>query len=188
MPAVRPSSIRSFLRLFAGLFVLVAVGCSEDKKTTEPPIRHPQDFFPQAISGMSRDGAVRVATTTAELQEIVDGGFQVYTQHGFRELAEQNYSGTVGGTQTGLQARIFDQGTSANATALHADENVNLGGCSSLSGLGDEARHCPSFSSQTIQFRRGQYWVQLLIYNAAQDGRTVLELFAQHVDGEIQGK
>lgn len=172
-----------------GLVVLLIAGCGDDKKeTTEPPIRHPQDFLPQSVSGLAKDGAVRVATTATELQEIVDGGYQVYTSHGFRELAEQNYTGTVGGTQTSLLARLFDQETEANATALHADENINTGGCSPSGGIGDDARYCPSFISQSIQFRRGQYWVQLAISDVSPDGRTVLELFAQHIDSEIQEK
>ena len=190
-PRRRARSLRARW-ILAALGILAALACTgcgdDDKKSTDPTIQHPEDFLPQSVSGMTRDGAVQTATTTSELQALVDGGFQVYTSHGWRELAQQNYTGTVGGMETGLQARIFDQGAAENAAALHADENLSSSGCSIVNGLGDEGRHCPSFGSQSLQFRRDRYWVQVLIYNDTQDGRTVLDLFGQHVDGEIQGR
>ena len=173
-----------------GCFLILTAflaSCSNGDDSPTAAIRHPQDFLPQEIGGMATDGAVRVATTVSELQEIVDGGYQTYTQHGFREIAEQNYAGTVGGTQTALRARIFVQGTTTNATALYVDVNVDPGGCSILEELGDEARLCTGLISLTLQFRRDLYWIELVMHNTSVDARGVLELAARHIDGEIQG-
>jgi hypothetical protein len=169
------------------LLATALIGCGKDN-SPQPSIRHPQDFLPQTLSGLARDGAVRVATNVTELQAIVDGGYQTYTQHDFRELAEQSYSGTLGGSSTTLRARVFDQGTAAAATALFADVNVDPGGCTTLLDFGDEARICSGLLTQTVQFRRGIYWVELVIQDTSPDGRSLLELFAQHVDGEIRAQ
>jgi len=168
-------------------FIALAAGCGGGDDSPTTPIRHPQDFLPQEIGGMAADGAVRVATTTAQLQEIVDGGYQTYTQHGFREVAERNYAGSVGGTPTTLRARVFDQGSAANAEALYDDVNVDPGGCSIFEELGDEARICTGITSLTLQFRRDIYWIELVMFNTSADARAVLELVARHIDGEIQG-
>jgi hypothetical protein len=181
----RPS--RSAAVLCCALLAVALAGCGKEK-SSQPAIRHPQDFLPQTISGMTRNGAVLVATNVTELQAIVDGGYQVYTQHDFRELAEQYYTGTVGGNTTTLRARVFDQGTVTGATALFADINVDPGGCITTTEVGDESRTCSGLLSQTLQFRRDIYWVELVIQDTSPDGRSVLDLLAQHIDGEIQGK
>jgi hypothetical protein len=190
-------SAHPFRRRIATLVLALAaaglIGCEKDDPNSPgsgpgPAIRHPQDFLPQQVGGMAQDGPARVATNVTDLQAIVDGGYQTYTLHGFRELAEQNYVGTLGGAQATLRARIFDQGNATSAAALHADENVNPGGCSAYNDVGDEARVCSGLVSQTLQFHRDAYWVELVIQNTSPDGRSVLDLCAQHVDGRIRAE
>jgi hypothetical protein len=135
---------------------------------------------------MPKDGPSRTATTTQTLQDIVNGGYEVYTNNGFRELAEQKYSGTVGTAAASFTVWIFDMGTAANAEALH-DEQTQVGTWEAAGEVGEEDHRQTALFAYTILFRRGKYSVRLESSANSQDAQDLLILFATHVDQEITG-
>jgi hypothetical protein len=183
--SARPS--RPALPLFSFLafsFVLAfAAGCGSDG-SSKPAILHPEDFLPPGTEAMQKDGSPRTATDTAGLQDIVNGGFEVYTNSGFREMVEQMYSGTVGGANATVRVWIFDQATSDNAVALH-EEILQEGTWEQTDEIGDAQYRRTELFASIILFRRDQYSAQLEISANSQDAKDLLVLFATHVDQEM---
>jgi hypothetical protein len=184
------SAARRLLAL--GVVVLILgpflLACNEDDDDngTNPVIRHPQDFLPPGTQGMPAVGSPRIATDTAGLQDIVNGGFQVYTNNGFQELAEQTYEGTVGSNSATVRIWIFDLGDAANAEALH-DELLQEGSWEEWDGVGDAAHRRTELFSHIILFRRDNYSARLDISNSSQDAKDLVVLFATHIDQRIIG-
>jgi hypothetical protein len=187
-PGISPNLSKAPLLLFplAMLCLVTALtaGCGGEEGGSQPTIRHPEDFLPPGTAAMQKDGNPRTATDTAGLQDIVDGGFEVYTNNGFREMVEQMYTGNVGGSNATVRLWIFDQSSTENAQALH--EDILQEGTWEQSGkIGDaEYRRTVLFAS-IILFRRNQYSAQLEISANSQDAKDLLVLFATHVDQEI---
>ncbi len=168
------------------LLAVALAGCGgSDKKSTTPTIRHPQDFFPQGVTGMTLDGSPRTATTDEELEAIIDGGSTIYTAHNFREFAQQDYQGTIDGTQSALSVWIFEMASEQDAQELHADEQVQTGNCQNATDVRRAGADLPGFNSQMIQFQRDAYWVRLTITNTSQDARDLTTLVATHIDQKI---
>ncbi len=184
-PFIRPAGICS---LSAGLFLaallVTAAGCSKDDNTSGPTIRHPQDFLPAGTEAMPKAGSPRVATDTDGLRLIVNGGYQVYTNNGYREVVEQAYSGTVGSSAASITVWIIDVGSSENADALH-DELLQIGTWEEMDELGDEAHSQTALFAYTILFRAAGYSARLVITTSSQDAKDLVLLFATHVEQEI---
>ena len=136
---------------------------------------------------MTAEGSPQSATTAAELQALIDGGYTIYTSHNFQEFAAQTYTGTLSTGQATLTAWIFELATVADSQALHGDEQVQTGNCQTLQGIGEMERLCFGLGSQTIQFQRSKYWVRLFIDNSSPDARGILELVGAHIDQKIIG-
>lgn len=182
--------------LAAGIVLILAaalpLGCGGDDDPTGPngadttAIHHPEDFLPPGTASMARDGAARVATDIPGLQDIVNGGYEVYTGNGFREMVEQNYSGTVGETAATMKVWIFDVTTPENAVSLN-DELLQSGAWEELNQVGEQDNRQSSLFAYTLLFRRNQYSVRLEISTNTQNAKDLLLLFATHIDTEIQG-
>ena len=167
------------------LAALLPIACSDDEDNGEQPvIRHPEDFLPPDTGGMIKSGDASVATDAESLQQLINGGFQIYVNNGFVEMVQQIYSGSVGGSTAEITAWIFDQGSTTNAMALH-DELLQLGTYEELTGIGDSAHRKDDLFTHTILFRRNNYSSQLVINPNNQDAKDLLQLFATHIDGEI---
>lgn len=162
-------------------------GCGDDNGGTEPEIRHPQDFFPQSVGGLTRDGSPRTATTETELQDLINGGYETFTSHNFEEFAEQAYMGTVGDAEVNLTAWIFEFETVGDAANLYEDERVDIGGCEGVDEIGNQQELCRALFSLVMQIQRDEYWMRLTITSSSQDARQVLDLIATHIDDEITG-
>jgi hypothetical protein len=164
--------------------------CSDDDGGggTEPEIRHPEDFIPQGTSGMSKNGSVQVATNAEELQQIINGGYEVYVTYNFQELALQNYLGDVAGSQAALDVSIYDMGTPEDAVELHDDVEINgSGNYEELDDIGEEERLFTGLGWQKIHFLKGRYWVKIYIDSNSEDAKTLLGLFGAAVVDEIDG-
>lgn len=178
---------RALLLAFAATCTLLAVvpaGCSKDEEGNGPTIRRPQDFLPPGTAGMQKDGSPRIATDTASLQDIVNGGYEVYTNNGFQEMVEQLYSGTLGGTATSVKISIFDMVNTQNTITLH-EELLQVGTWEEYDQIGDAAHRRTELFAHIFLFRRTGYSVRLEISNSSQDARDLVVLFATHIDQEI---
>ena len=162
------------------------IGCSSDDETTGPAIRRPRDFLPPGTESMPRDGAPREATDTDGLRLIVNGGFQVYTDHGYREIAEQMYAGTVGQESATVRVWIVDVASAENAEALN-EELRQIGTWQDAGEVGDQDHRRTALTGYTVLMRRGAFSVQIDVSLSSQDAQDLAVLFATHIDGEIQG-
>ena len=171
--------------IFAAL-LMSPLGCGDDDGGPKPVIRHPQDFLPPGTEAMQKDGNPRTATDAAGLRDIVNVGFEDYTNSGFLEMVEQMYSGTVGGASAAVRVWIFDMSSEENCASLH-DLLLQDGAWEDWGVLGDEDHRRTSPLGFVILFRRDNYSVQLDISANSQDARDLLVLFASHIDQEIQG-
>ncbi len=184
----RPMTGRLTTRLVVAGLLLIAMsgspGCSKDDNTSGPTIRHPEDFLPAGTDAMAKDGNARIATDTDGLRLIVNGGYQVYTNNGFREVVEQVYSGTVGGSAASVTVWIIDVGSSENADALHR-ELLQIGTWEEMDELGDEVHNQTALFAYTLLFRRGRYSARLVSSTSSQDAEDLVLLFATHIDQEI---
>lgn len=196
IPQHRMRSVRS-ARSVAGRVVIgfallcmsmFTFGCSDDDGSG-PVIRNPEDFLPQSVGDMTRDGNPLTATTATELQGHINGGYEVYVENNFQDFAWQAYQGTVGGGQATVDVWIFELATADDARALY-DEDDHLCGAlrEELNGIGEQGELCfnPNEGSRVI-FQRGKYWVRIYVNNNTQDAKDLVELFATHIDSEIGG-
>jgi len=162
-------------------------GCSEDEGDEQSQIRHTEDFIPPETTGMTKDGPVQIATDQTTLEEIINGGYQFYINNGFQELAAQNYLGTVGTySNIAMEVWICDVQSAANGAGLHADL-MQTGSWEQVDELGDADFRSEALTAYTILFRRGKYFMKLIIDLKTQDAKNLLGLFASHIDQEIAG-
>ncbi|MBD3335378.1 MAG: hypothetical protein GF355_07660 [Candidatus Eisenbacteria bacterium] len=189
-PEDRSQPWRGDARLIASVVAVILAtalipGCSDDDGGSEPVIERPQDLLPPGTETMVADGDPRIATDASGLQEIVNGGYETYTNHGFQELAEQKYNGQVGEADgVGTTIWIFDMGSGENAAELQV-ELTREGPWQESDQFGAEEHRLRSSNSQTILFRLETYSVRLVIGNGSNDAEVLLELFAEHIEGEI---
>ncbi|MCK4305721.1 MAG: hypothetical protein KAY24_15895 [Candidatus Eisenbacteria sp.] len=202
-----PCSCPVLWKRMAGISVLIlaviAIGCSNDcicncgsdsgdgngngnGDDTSTVIRHVEDFLPQDAGGFTRDGDPSIATTASELQDIINGGYEIYDNHNFQEFVEQKYKGPLDGGEKTLTVWIFELATVEDAQELYDDPEIDIGNCEELGGIGDQERLCRGLNSLLIQVQRDQYWIKLSIDSSSQDARTLLELFGTHIDLEIR--
>ncbi len=169
---------------------LLAWGCGESSTdssggSSSNGTVHPEDFLPSGDEQWQAQGVI-TATTEAELQQAIDGGYTTYVEHGFQEFAGQDYAGQIDGTSVTLTVWIFKLETEQDAAELHIDDDIVQSGCEEISGLGTEARFCSSLMGLRIEFRRGSFWCRLdLSGSTSEEARTQLETFAQSVDSEL---
>jgi hypothetical protein len=184
----RRSFIFSFrILVMTSLILAVALtACNDDDDVTGPELRDLADFLPPGTATLTKAGDPRLASDVASLQDIVNGGFEVYTNNGFQEMIEQLYEGSVGGSVANVKVMIFDQGNAANAAALN--EELTLEGAWEAWGeIGDEAHKSGGLFAYIILFRRDEFSIRLDIDGSTQDAKDLLELFATHIDLEITG-
>ncbi|MBN2172099.1 MAG: hypothetical protein JW819_12340 [Candidatus Krumholzibacteriota bacterium] len=177
---------RRLALLAAGLLVLALAGCSSDDGAGPDTLR-PEDLVPPGTAEMPQDGAPDVATDQIGLEDIVDGGWQMFTTNGFQEIVRQRYAGTVGGGPANVEVWISDQGTVSDADDLHDDYVQSVGTFIEWAGFADEAHTTLGMGNYTIIFRRDRFWSRLNITASSQDAQDLLELFATHIDDEITG-
>lgn len=157
----RHSAIIKSLSLAAFLITLCA-GCSEDNPQQAATLR-PADLLPASgeISGWDKGDFVEMDDDAALLDEI-NGGAEIYIQHGFVEGVIQDYEGTIGGEAAILTLWIFDQGSASNAEDLFGEEGLNLGNLTPWEA-GDEAVIDMALFHITIHLRADRFYVRVVI-------------------------
>ena len=117
--------------LVAALFLLpLFSACDKSDSGSNPDIVSIADLMPREneISGWASssgsDGSWK-ATNPSELQDAINGGSELYTNHGFVEAAMQSYSGTVN-TQSGVacEIQIYDQGSNFSLARVKVLSNI----------------------------------------------------------------
>jgi hypothetical protein len=181
------------MALLAAAIATFAVlgGCGSDKKTEETPTcstsGHPEDFLPNNIQGWPEPPGSRLtATTAAELESIVDGGYQNYLRFGFQEFVKTDYSGSIGEATPSVTVEITELSSPEQAIALYNDPFfAPLTSEPVTPSVGDASRLTRSPGWLTIDFVECAYWVKLYINDSSDDGLSVLQAFAASIEQEM---
>jgi hypothetical protein len=183
---------RTILPLLA-LILLAAPACDKSDSGSDPNIVSIVDLLPREneISGWARtsggDGSWH-ATNASELQEQINGGSELYTNHGFVEAAMQDFTGTVN-AQSGVvcEIQIYDQGSDGNAVTVFDDpNNVFASPITPSNPPSTKAQIRKDLFSWTMKFVKGRYYVLVNILTSEDKGQEVLEVFANNVAGKIK--
>ncbi|MBE0642870.1 MAG: hypothetical protein IH600_02215 [Bacteroidetes bacterium] len=175
------------------MFIATLPACDKSDSGSDPNIVSISDLLPREneISGWARnagsDGSWR-ATSASELQEQINGGSELYTNHGFIEAAMQNFSGTVN-TQSGVvcEIQVYDQGSENDANAVFDDpNNIFASPVTPTNPPSSKAQIRKDLFSWTMKFVKGRYYVLVNILTSEDKGQEVLEVFANNVAGKIK--
>lgn len=181
------------IRCIAAFTVLLILGCAKSDSPSGPVAASITDLLPRdnEISGWPRKGGAGAswrATSASELQATIDGGAEIFTNHGFVEAAMQSYTGTVN-TQSGVDCdiQIYDQATTVQAAAVFEDPNmIYPAPITPESPPSAMAQIRKDIFSHTMKFVKGRYFVQLTILSADDKAQPVLEMFANNVAAKIR--
>lgn len=170
------------------ILLLIFWGCSSDDPVATD-LTGVEDFLPASndILGWDRGQDDWIARSAADLNRYLGGEAPAYTQRGFIEGAMQQYEGSIAGTATLVEVRVFNQETNANAHRLYLDlRGLMLGTLVTWGdGAGEEAiiERLPTF--QRIYFWRYNYFVSLVISAGGDEALNILKNFANDVDVKI---
>ena len=188
--------MNSIPRIFFPILIvllLTAPACDKTDSGNDPNIVSIVDLLPREneISGWARtsggDGSWH-ATNASELQEQINGGSELYTNHGFIEAAMQGFTGTVN-TQSGVvcEIQVYDQGSESNAATVFDDpNNVFASPITPSNPPSTKAQIRKDLFSWTMKFTKGRYYVLVNILTSEDKGQEVLEVFANNVAGKIK--
>lgn len=174
---------------------LVIVGCEEDEGDNGNGGTSIQivDLLPGdgIISGWNKgteQNDFQEAYDEAGLYAIINGGAQIYIDHGMESAVQQIYRGTIGTTAAELVLFITDQGNATNCENLYNDPNILPPVVTPLENIGDEAQidRSPPFHL-SVFFRKDGFFVEITIEKAGDPdaAETIAMLFANNVDSNI---
>jgi len=187
---IKTSKMNKYLLILLGLIIFIGVGCEKSESNEDDEVLTIEDLLVKdnEITGWSYAGVRWVANNITELTEFINGGAEIYQNHGFKEATQQSYNGTIeNGTRT-MQLFIYDMNTNENAKAVYDDPNLGLSGATDwLDGAGVEA-HYVRFGglSQKLSFYRDKYFVLIDINFDTDESLNIVKQFALNVDGKIQ--
>jgi hypothetical protein len=168
------------------LLALLCFGCNNAPQDNPP--RDAVDLVPgdNEISGWTRDAALKVCETGAQLLALIDGEGQAYIDNGFAKSAFQSYSGTVGGNVVSLELRVFDMTDTTHAAAVYAA--VTTGSETPWTGdnPGVAARIEQSLFAYKVDYHEDRFYVWVTIQDAGDAGLATAKLFAFNVSSAIR--
>ncbi len=178
-----------YLLVLLSLIFIIGAGCDKSESNDDDEVLTIEDLLVKdnEITGWSYSGVRWVANNITELTDYINGGAEIYQNHGFTEATQQSYNGTIeNGTRT-IQLFIYDMDTEANAKAVYDDPDLGLTGATDwLDGAGEEA-HYVRFGglSQKMSFHRDKYFVLIDINFDTDESLNIVKQFALNVDGKI---
>jgi len=181
--------MNKYLLILLSLIFLIGAGCEKSESNEDEEVLTIEDLLVKdnEITGWSYSGVRWVANNITELTGYINGGAEIYQNHGFKEATQQSYTGTIeNGTRT-LQLFIYDMDTGEQAKDVYDDPDIGLTGATDwLDGAGIEA-HYVRFGglSQKLTFYRGKYFVMIDINFDTDESLNIVKQFALNVDGKI---
>jgi hypothetical protein len=180
------SAIRSGLVLTCLLLVAHAGPLLADCDELDPV-----DLLPGngACLGVTLDGEPMTAYTPSELYALINGGAQIYFDHGWVATALQNYSIDVAGQPVPATLKLFNQGTEANATALY-DELLSIGIWEPIPDwLGSGVAHYRTeLFSITLQFREACFVSDIIVLSTEPAALAAARCLGETTAALIQGQ
>jgi hypothetical protein len=175
------------------LFLILFVGCSKKDNPTTPNIVAISDLLPKdnEISNWRRStgsDASWLASNSSELQQRIDGGFDLFVNHGFVEAAMQQFLGTVNSqADVQLEIIVYNQNTSAQADAVFDDpNNIFANPLAATNPPSAKAQVRKDIFSYTMKYTKGKYYVLVTIMSTDDKAEQVLEVFANNIASKIK--
>jgi hypothetical protein len=181
------TGMRSFSKLLvcAGLVLLVVhPGMTQACDGIDPLSLVPDNGM---CPGVTRDGETLTAYTIPELQDLINGGYEVFANHGFVAMALQNYLIDIGGSPAVSSLYLYNQGTSANAEALY--DELASGSWEAVSDWGGsgEARVKTALFSITFEFHEACFYGSIVVMSLDDQAVSSARCIAEAIVAGIQG-
>ncbi len=181
-------------QLFTTLLIIVLfVGCSKKDTPTQPTVVSIQDLLPRdkEISNWNRQSgsdAGWLATNSTQLQEKIDGGFELYSNHGFVEGTMQKFIGTVNNQPNiELEIQIYNQASSTNADGVFDDpNNIFANPMTPNNPPSAKAQITKDIFAYTMKYTKSKYYVRVAIISTDDKAQEVMEVFANNVASKIK--
>jgi hypothetical protein len=174
------------------ILIFGLLACSKENSPT-PGVVSIADLLPREneISSWARKSgsdASWAATNTSELQQRIDGGFELFSNHGFVEAAMQQYMGTVNSqSNIDLEIQIYNQNSQQQADAVFDDpNNIFPNPITPINPPSTKAQIRKDIYSFTMKFTKAKYYVLVTIMSNDDKAQAVLEVFASNVASKIK--
>jgi len=179
--------LKSLIAAFVVLnFALLLSGCTEKKDSSQNSgALQPADLLPAlgAFTGWTKGDFAQMDNYT-ELYAVIDGGAEIYVQHGFVEGVKQVYNGSISGSAADLDLYVYDQGSETNCAAL-LDETEIIPNAMTAWNTGN-AKVEEAYLDETLPFdiviklRADRFYVQVRVDKGNDDAaaKNVAQSFA----------
>ncbi len=182
------------LILLFPLFLLFLSFCNKEDNQEEPPSPPPPaknavDLLPKdnEISGWTKSGQLRTASTPDELTAIINGEAVPYINNNFKEAVFQNYQGIIGGNNVTLEVRIFDMRDTINARKVYKDVANGQETPWVNNHPGVEARIDESgLFSYAIDFWEDKFFVRTVIQEKSSASLDIAKTFSLNISAAIK--
>ncbi len=182
--------------LSMALVILFAYNCGEDTSdqgtgtgTGTGSSKTASDLIPKdnEISKWYRDGDMQHARNQSELEAIIDGEATIYMQHGFKELAEQNFKGTIDTKDATLEVWVYDMTKESNASSLYDDiPHTGSQDWNDADHAGTKARYRNDDGNTMLEFYKYNFYIKVVISNFDDDAAlNIAKLFAKNIDSKF---
>jgi len=139
------------------------------------------------ISGWQYGSESWIANNYSDLLAEINGGAEIYNQHGFIEAANQSYEGQIDNQSRELIITVYNQGNETNCKAVFEDPGIGLNaGITLENGTGIEAKYIRFGLSQTLAFYKNAYFVHLEMNYDTEESLNVIKQFALNVSNNIK--
>ena len=178
------------LPAFVLVVTCVVVSCNKSDTPTNNNVVSITDLLPRdnEISGWARASRAWVARNKEDLQREIDGGFEIFANHGFVEGAMQNFTGSVN-QQSGIECdiEVYDQHSALEADALFDDpEKAFSSPITPNNTPSARAQIQKDVFSYRMKFSKSKYFVTISIGSSDDKTQEVIEIFANNIAGKIK--
>jgi hypothetical protein len=160
--------------LVAGVCLTLGLGCSDDTKQPQndkgptADLKVSKDTGPKTCSATSllpADNTVsdykkdtpQIATTAKELNDLIDGGSEKFSDNKFVCMAWVKYTSTT--ASSSVDVKLFDQTDAAAVQAVYGIVGTTYTDISPV--IGDAAKESVLVSSYAAVMRKGKYIAQI---------------------------
>ncbi|MDH7515679.1 MAG: hypothetical protein QHI48_07395 [Bacteroidota bacterium] len=165
-------------------------GCSKSDTSPNAVIVSIKDILPRdnEISGWVRTNRSWLARNADDLQREIDGGFEIYVNHGFVEGAMQGYIGRINDqTDVECEVEITDQHSSTEAQALFDDPQKAFSNpYTPTNPPSPNAQIEKRIFSYEMKFTKGKYYVAISLHNTDDKAEEVIGIFANNIGNKIR--
>lgn len=163
------------------------MACPGDEETTPEEI-DVVDIVPldNEISGWTRSSDMRVAENATQLQAIINGEAESWTNNGFVKFVQQFYEGDLPAVT--IELRIADMGDSTGAQGIYDDIETYYYSTPiewTDNPPGDAARYEMIGFSYLVDFRDDKFHTWISISENSDAALNIAQLFALNISSAI---